>query len=617
MSLSQPNNLGYPVSALLESYSFDNGSKAASNAGSLLFQASKEQIRKMFHGIKLPVSPYDTAWVAMVPCTSSPQKAQFPQCVNWLLNNQLLDGSWGLPDRQHLLMKDALLSTLASILALKQWGVGERQIVRGLEFIATNSSSATDEKQHSPVGFDVILSGMINQAKYLDINIPFRQSDADTVLHRRNIDLKRCSESLSEGSKAYPSYISEGLGKSQDLEMVMKYQRKNGSILNSPSATASVLSNLQNSGCLHYINTLLEKLGDAVPAIYPMELYARLQLIENIEKLGVHHHFQDEIRSGLAETYKCWLNGEEDIFQDVACLAMAFRILRSHGYNVLPDCLSRVAEEVDFCNTLEGYLMDMGTVMELYRASQMIIYPDEIVLEKLQYWTSRILKQRLSNGSLHVDRLEKHLQEEIDLALKFPHHANLQRFVIKRSIENYNTYNTRILKSTFRNIWGKVLLNLAVEDFNMSQVVHQEELNHLTRWVVEKELDKLQFARQKLAYCYFSAAATLSAPELSDARISWTKNGVLTTVVDDFFDLGGSREELHNLITLMEKWDVDVATDCCSDNVAIIFLALRDTICETGGRATAWQGRNVTDHVKEIVRENTHLISLLSCALFS
>ena len=71
---------------------------------------------------------------------------------------------------------------------------------------------------------------------------------------------------------------------------------------------------------------------------------------------------------------------------------------------------------------------------------------------------------------------------------------------------------------------------------------------------MENRLDKLKFARQKLAYCYFSAAATLFAPELSDARISWAKNGVLATVVDDFFDVGGSEEELMNLIQLIEKY---------------------------------------------------------------
>lgn len=75
---------------------------------------------------------------------------------------------------------------------------------------------------------------------------------------------------------------------------------------------------------------------------------------------------------------------------------------------------------------------------------------------------------------------------------------------------------------------------------------------------MENRLQELKFARQKLAYCYFSGAATLFSPELSDARISWAKGGVLTTVVDDFFDVGGSKEELENLIHLVEKY-IDLA----------------------------------------------------------
>lgn len=77
--------------------------------------------------------------------------------------------------------------------------------------------------------------------------------------------------------------------------------------------------------------------------------------------------------------------------------------------------------------------------------------------------------------------------------------------------------------------------------------------SNISRWVVEKRLDKLKFARQKQAYCYFSVAAALFAPELSGARMSWAKNAVLTTVVDDFFDIGGSDEELVNLMELLEK----------------------------------------------------------------
>ena len=86
----------------------------------------------MFNKVELSASSYDTAWVAMVPSPNSPKDPFFPQCVNWLRENQLPDGSWGCADSRPLLMKDALLSTLASILALKRWGIGEDQINKGL-----------------------------------------------------------------------------------------------------------------------------------------------------------------------------------------------------------------------------------------------------------------------------------------------------------------------------------------------------------------------------------------------------------------------------------------------------------------------------------------------------
>ena len=78
--------------------------------------------------------------------------------------------------------------------------------------------------------------------------------------------------------------------------------------------------------------------------------------------------------------------------------------------------------------------------------------------------------------------------------------------------------------------------------------------SHVSRWVIESRLDKLKFARQKQVYCYFSGAATFFSPELSDARISWAKSMVVATVVDDFFDIGGSEEELVNLIQLVKKY---------------------------------------------------------------
>ncbi|KAL9389038.1 hypothetical protein Peur_017643 [Populus x canadensis] len=74
-------------------------------------------------------------------------------------------------------------------------------------------------------------------------------------------------------------------------------------------------------------------------------------------------------------------------------------------------------------------------------------------------------------------------------------------------------------------------LKLAVEDFNNCQSIQPRYLS-CKQVGCRQRLDKLKFARQKEGYCHFSAAATLFAPKLSDARISWAKNGVLTTDVN-------------------------------------------------------------------------------------
>ncbi|KAL3736759.1 hypothetical protein ACJRO7_025662, partial [Eucalyptus globulus] len=167
---------------------------------------------------------------------------------------------------------------------------------------------------------------------------------------------------LSEGSRIYLSHVSEGMGSLSDWEMIMKHQRKNGSLFNLPSTSAAALTHLQNVGCLRYLKLVVEKFGDAAPTIYPLGIYARLCMTENLERMGIDCHFRKEIIDTLDDTYRCWLPGEEEIFLDVATSAMAFRILRSHGYDVSSDALSQFAEEDQFYNTLEGHEKDAGCI---------------------------------------------------------------------------------------------------------------------------------------------------------------------------------------------------------------------------------------------------------------
>ncbi|KAL5175961.1 Ent-kaur-16-ene synthase, chloroplastic [Glycine soja] len=550
--------------------------KKKMNSTALCHEASKERIRKLFNKVELSVSSYDTAWVAMIPSPASPHTPFFPQCLNWLLYNQLLDGSWGLPDRHPLLMNDALLSTLASILALKQWGVGEDQINRGLRFIQSNITSINDENQHPPIGFGILFPSMIEYAQNLGINLPIGATSLEAMIQKREIELHRGSQSNSDGRRAYLAYVSEGMLESQDWKSIMKYQRKNGSLFNSPATTAAVFQCHKNAECLGYLQSVLEKFENA----------GWVLIIISKRKF---------------EVYWMKYSGVEDIFLDPTTCAMAFRMLRLNGYDVSSDPFYQYSED-KFAESLKGYLKDVGAVIELYRASQAIIHPDESILVRQSLWTKHLLKQESSPYRLYADKLRSYVDLEIKDVLNFPYHANLERLLNRRSMEHYNTVETRILKASYRscNLANQEILKLAVEDFNICQAIHIEELKQLSRWVVERRLDTLKFARQKLAYCYFSCAATIFSPELSDARISWAKSGVLTTVVDDFFDVGGSEEEHVNLIQLVEKWDVDINTVCCSETVKIIFSAIHSTVCEIGEKSVKQQGRNVKNNVIKI-----------------
>ncbi|XP_038888073.1 ent-kaur-16-ene synthase, chloroplastic isoform X2 [Benincasa hispida] len=598
MNLSRPTNVGCFTASSSASLFPELDVDTKTKTGALRLEETKERIKKLFDKVELSVSAYDTAWVAMVPSPNSLNKPLFPECINWVLDNQHPDGSWGILHDHQLLMKATLLSTLACVLTLKRWNIGQDHMSKALSFIKSNIASATDEKQRSPVGFDIIFPGMIEYAKDLNLNLPLAPMKVDALVQKKELELRR---SNSEGGKAYLAYVSEGIENLQDWEMVMQYQRKNGSLFNSPSTTAVAFMHRNDDGCFNYLRSVLQKFDDSVPTIYPLDIYARLHMVDSLQKFGIGRHFKEEIRSVLDETYRCWMQGEENIFLDASTCAMAFRLLRVEGYDVSSDKLTQFSE-VLFPNCLGGHLKDFGASMELFKASQIIIYPDESILENVNSWTSRFLNHGLSGGLVRSDRTDRLVKQEAVNALEFPYNATLERLLNKRALESYSGDIVRISKTTYAclNFGHQDFLELAVEDFNTLQCIHRKELKELEKWVVENKLDKLKFARQKLAYCYFSAAATLTSPELCDARLSWAKNGVLTTVVDDFFDVGGSEEELLNLIQLVEKWDANGETGYCSKEVEIIFLALHSTVCDIGRRALSWQGRSVTRNVIDI-----------------
>ncbi|KAL6651357.1 hypothetical protein ACP70R_010282 [Stipagrostis hirtigluma subsp. patula] len=557
-------------------------------------------IRKRLEQVDLTPSYYDTAWVAMVPFRGAPHNPRFPQCIEWILQHQQKDGSWGLRLNQSdsSVSKDILSSTLACILALQRWNVGTDHIRKGLHFIGRNSSVAMDDQMVGPIGFNIAFPGMLRYAIGMGLEVPITQNDIDQLLHLQEIELKRDAGSNSCGRKAYMAYVAEGLGNMQDWSEVMKFQRKNGSLFNSPSTTAGALVHNYDAFALRYIDLLIDQFGNSVPAAYPKNTHYQLSMVDVLEKMGISRHFANEIKSILNMTYSHWLHRDEEIMLDVATCAMAFRILRMNGYDVSSDELSHVAEVSGFHDTLEGYLSDTTSIIELHKASEISISEDEFILDNIGSWSGCLLKEQLISSALHGTPLLK----EVEHTLNFPFYTTLDRLEHRRNIEHFESRGYQMLKTAYLpSHSNEDILSLSIRDFNTSQFVYQQELQPgYYRWVKDSRLEQLPFARQKLAYFYLSAAGTMFPPELSEARILWAKNGVLTTIVDDFFDVGGSKEELENLVALVEMWDDHHKIDYYSEHVEIVFSAIYTLVNELGAKASALQDRDVTKHLVEI-----------------
>ncbi|KAI0498958.1 hypothetical protein KFK09_019856 [Dendrobium nobile] len=569
-------------------------------------KASLEKIRERLLKVELSVSAYDTAWVAMVPSARFPRTPYFPECVDWIIDNQHSDGSWAPThhklsfttniQHKHSLTKDALSSTLACVLALRRWNVGDEYVKKGLSFIGSNFSSI-NEQQISPVGFNIIFPGMINYALEMGLDLPLSECDIDAMFSKREVELRREAEENSVGSKAYLAFVAEGLCGIQDWQEVMSYQRKNGSLFNSPSTTAAALCHIRDDKSLNYLSSILQKFGCSVPTTYPLEIHTHLSMADKLEKLGVSLHFIHDIRRILDRVYRCWVESDEEIYSNVATCAMAFRILRMHGYDVSSDALSPFAEARHFKNTVQGHIRDLNAVIELYKASQAQISPEEPVLKKLNSWVTHFLQEELDNNA--INSLD--FSQEVDYILRFPFYANVERLEHKRNIEHCNLDNMQMLKTSFVcSMNSNDLLEFAVAAFSSSQLIYRKELQYLESWVKESKLDQLGFSRQKEAYCYLSAAATLFSSELSSARLCLAKGGVLTTFTDDFFDGGGSSEELANLIKLVEKWHGIHENEFCSENVKTIFFAIQYTVVELAAKAFLFQKRDITNHIIKI-----------------
>ncbi|KAF8653075.1 hypothetical protein HU200_062516 [Digitaria exilis] len=408
---------------------------------SKMIDAIRGALRSMRDG-DISVSPYDTAWVALVKrVDGGGDGPQFPPCIDWIARNQLPDGSWG--DDAFFLVQDRIINTLACIVALKSWNVHSDKFKKGLLFIHENMWRLPEEDENWMLaGFETIFPMLLEMAKDLGLEMPCDEPALQEIYAKRDLKLAKIPKDVLHSVPTALLLSLEGMP-GLDWNKLFKLQSPDGSFMSSAAPTAYALMQTGDKKCLKFLDNIVNKFNGGVPFVYPVELYERLWVVDRLERLGISSYFRSEIDGCLDYAYRHW--SEEGVgftrdcaVRDIDDTAMGFRLLRLHGYHVSPSVFERFEKDGEFVVYAGQSNQSVSAMHNLYRAADQAAFPGDGggVLGRARRYSRAFLQERRASGQLN-DKwiISKGLPGEVAYALNFSWNASLPRVETRMYLE--------------------------------------------------------------------------------------------------------------------------------------------------------------------------------------
>ncbi|XP_019172929.1 PREDICTED: vetispiradiene synthase 3-like [Ipomoea nil] len=310
----------------------------------------------------------------------------------------------------------------------------------------------------------------------------------------------------------------------------------------------------------------------------------KLRFINLLERLGIAYHFEKEIDDQLRHIYTHPVH-----LNDLETVALQFRLMRKHGYNISTDI---------FSNFLDGNgkfrdTSDVKGLLSLYEASYVRTRSDDEVLEGVTAFAATRLR-----SAAPLLEPNSTLEKVVTHALDQPLHTGMPRIETRFFISVYQEED-----DSSRNY---DLLHFAKLDFNLLQMLHKQELSQVSRWW--KDLDfvtKLPYARDRAVECYFWALGVYFEPQYSKARVMLAKSISMVSVVDDTYDAYGTIEELEVYTDVIQRWDIN-EINRLPNYMKISYKALLD-LFDKDDKELSKEGRSYVvqyarERMKELVR---------------
>ncbi|KAK4340872.1 hypothetical protein RND71_039373 [Anisodus tanguticus] len=310
-----------------------------------------------------------------------------------------------------------------------------------------------------------------------------------------------------------------------------------------------------------------------------MRLLDQLELIDNLQRLGIHYHFEVEIKRIIEITY---LNNFDNC-EELYAISLHFRLLRQEGYQVPQEVFNIFMDgEGKFKRIL---CMDIKGVLSLYEASYLSI-EDESIMDMAQEFSIHHLKKYL-NQNMDDENI---LVKQVSRALEMPLHWRMQRLEAIWFIDN-------VYEET--ECFDPILLELAKLDFNMVQALYLDELKHLSRWHKNLNLAEVMgFTRDRLVECFLWSVGFAFEPKYWCCRKWSTKLAELITTIDDMYEIHGTLEELALFTDMVDRWDIN-AMEQLPSSIKMCFLALFNLINELAYDILKEQNINILPYLRK------------------
>ena len=290
-------------------------------------------------------SPYDIAWMARVrdPDSGTPR---WPDLLDWLIRHQHDDGSWG---GDIVYYHDRIICTLAAAIALQEnrdrLQTAEDAISRAERYL-WHHIHLLPRDPFELVGFELVFPTLLEEARKLSLNVPGHACGYGRIQTEK---LRLIPPDMLYSPQITTVHSLEFLGQSGDPEKMAQALACNGSLGNSPSATAYYLTfRPDDSRALAYLESIRSHLEHVI-YLYPFSTFELAWVLNNFSFSGVPlEDFADEpIWEQIRQEMSSRGVGLDATFgiPDADTTAVSLYVLAKSGYDVDPRILLQFEDQ--------------------------------------------------------------------------------------------------------------------------------------------------------------------------------------------------------------------------------------------------------------------------------